>query len=286
MPELASVNGLVTTIADARIPIMDRGFLFGDAAYEVVRVYDKRPFMLKEHLERLDATCRGMRFANPPSPAAIETDCLELLDASGLSEAAFYIHLSRGNEGQGKTLEQFTRPNVVIRCEAPPDWPESYYADGIKLITMSDLRWSRGDLKTVNLLPRILAFEAAYQAQAAEALWVDPDGRVREGLSCNVFAWQSDTLVTPPLTGRILPGIPRSVILKLASDNNFDVRETPLLLDELLLADEVFICSTTRELIPVVSIDDSIIGNGRPGTRTVQLLDFYRALARMKVDRR
>ena len=146
------------------------------------------------------------------------------------------------------------------------------------MITVEDQRWLRGDLKTVNLLPRILAFEHAFQADAAEALWVDPDGFVREGLSCNVFAWRSGTLTTPPLTGRILPGITRSAVLTLARRAGLTVAEARIPLTRLLNADEAFICSTTREIVPVVQVDEHPIGHGRPGSLTLDLYSHYKAL--------
>lgn len=279
MPELASVNGVVTPVQEARIPITDRGFLFGDAAYEVVRVYSQRPFLLRPHLQRLMATCQGMRFANLPTLEELEQQCLSLCQQSDLCEAAIFLHVSRGDDGQGKLLAEYTRPNIVIRCEAPPHWPETHYTQGVKLITVKDQRWLRGDLKTVNLLPRILAFEEAFQADAVEALWVDEEGFVREGLSCNVFAWLDDTLVTPPLTGRILPGITRQVILDLAGKQGAHALERKIQVDEILQAQEVFICSTTRELIPVVRIDQTAVAGSAPGARTLSLLDAYRHLA-------
>jgi D-alanine transaminase len=280
MPELASVNGVITPIPEARIPITDRGFLFGDAAYEVIRVYGGRPFTLREHLERLLATCEGMRLAAPPTCDALAAECQRLVDASGLGEAALFIHVSRGPDGQGPSLSDFTRHTVVIRCERPPAWPASHYTDGIKLITVEDSRWVGGALKTVNLLPRVLAFEAARDAGAAEALWVDPDGCIREGLSCNVFAWLEGRLVTPPLTGRILAGITRSTVLGLVDAQGHPAAEDCITVPGIRAAEEVFICSTTREIIPVVRIDDQLIGDGRPGARTRALLTNYREMAR------
>jgi len=280
MPALASVNGVISPISEARIPITDRGFLFGDAAYEVIRVYGGRPFTLTEHLERLLTTLTGMRFASPPTLEALAAECQRLIDASGLDEAALFLHVSRGPDGQGPALADATAHTIVIRCEAPPLWPACHYRDGIKLVTLDDSRWTGGALKTVNLLPRVLAFEAAHEAGAAEALWVDPDGCVREGLSCNVFAWIGGRLVTPPLTGRILAGITRSTVLSLVDAEGHPVVEDCVSVPAIQAADEVFICSTTREIIPVVQIDDARIGDGRPGARTMDLLAAYRRMAR------
>ncbi len=280
MPALASVNGVITSISEARIPITDRGFLFGDAAYEVIRVYGGHPFTLREHLDRLLASLAGMRFAAPPTYETPAAACQRLIDASGLDEAALFLHVSRGPDGQGPALADATDHTVVIRCEAPPSWPASHYTDGIKLVTLDDSRWVGGALKTVNLLPRVLAFEAAHEAGAAEALWVDPDGCVREGLSCNVFAWIGGKLVTPPLTGRILAGITRSSVLTLVDAEGHPAVEDCISVPGIRAAEEVFICSTTREIIPVVQIDDTTIGSGCPGSRTMDLLAAYRRRAR------
>ncbi len=143
---------------------------------------------------------------------------------------------------------------------------------------MADHRWTRSELKTVNLLPRTLAFEAAREAGALEALWVDGSGCVREGLSCNVFAWLDDSWTTPVLDGHILAGITRSTLLEVCREAGTSTCERCISIDELKGAPEVFISSSTRELMPVVRIDDDLIGDGRPGMRTLELLRRYRAL--------
>lgn len=281
MPEpLASVNGVVTPLAEAVVPVTDRGFLFGDAAYEVVRVYEGRPFRLEAHLERLLNTCRGLRFAAVPDAAELARTCRDLVRASGFADASLAIQVTRGrNQGHGP-LAAHTTPTIVVRVEEPPPWPAVWYVDGVALITVPEQRWAHNELKTVNLLPRILAFDDARAKGAAEALWVSEDGAVWEGLSCNVFAVEGGALLTPPLGPHVLAGVTRGAILELAPAAGLVVREQRLPRRDLLRADEVFIASSTREIVPVVRIDDETVGGGRPGPRTLDLHARYRAVVR------
>jgi len=235
---------------------------------------------MTQHLERLRVTCRGLQFAKVPALSDLAADCLDLVRLSGLTDAVLYLHISRGQESFGRKLSDYRSPNVIIRAAHPPAWPKSSYQDGVKVITLGDQRWSRAELKTVNLLPRVLAFEVAKSANAVEALWVDPDSTVHEGLSCNVFAWVNNLLVTPPLSGRVLAGITRSAIFEICRGAGIEFSELPLSLTDLYEAEEAFICSTTRQLMPVVSVDDRTIGSGRPGPKTQDLRRRYRDLVR------
>lgn len=281
---LASVNGVVTPLAQAVVPVTDRGFLYGDAVYEVVRVYDGHPFRLAAHIARLLASCRGLRFAAVPDAAALAQTCRDLVRASGLADASLALQVTRGPNRPEGALGLYDQPTVVVRVEPPPPWPAVWYMDGVALITVTEQRWAHNELKTVNLIPRILAFDDARARGAVEALWVGPDDAVWEGLSCNVFAVRGAALVTPPLGPHVLAGVTRGAILELAPAAGLEVREERLVRGDLLRADEVFIASSTREIVPVARIDGQPIAAGRPGPRTLDLHARYRALVRSSAD--
>jgi D-alanine transaminase len=280
MPELASVDGVVTPLAEAVVSITDRGFLFGDAAYEVVRVYGGVPFRLEAHVARLLHSCRGLRFAAVPDAATLARTCRDLIARSGLAEAALGVQVTRGLNGPTGVLSAYRTPSVVVRVERPPAWPAVWYEEGTALVTVPEQRWAHNELKTVNLLPRILAWDDAHAAGAAEALWTSPDGAVLEGLSSNLFAVFGAVLWTPPVGAHVLAGVTRGAVLELAPAAGLTVREERLPYEALRAADEVFTASSTRELVPVVRLDGAGIGAGRPGPRTLDLLARYRALVR------
>ncbi len=260
--------------ADARISVDDRGFLFGDGVYEVLRAGDGRLFEADAHVERLAIGMRTLRLPHPPiGLAGLRAVCEELLKRNGLlrGEATVYLQVTRGAAPRTHHFPSADTPPTLYVTATPFTPPAAVREDGAGAITTPDIRWARCDLKTVNLLPNAWAKQCAMDAGAAEAIFVR-DGAVTDGASSNVFAVIDGELRTPPLSTYLLPGITRRVVLALAHELDLAPRECPIMAGELRAADEIFITGTTTDVTPVVRLDDRPIGAGRPGpvTRTLQ----------------
>ena len=273
------LNGAYLPRGEARVSVDDRGFLFGDGAYEVTRVVRGRLFEGERHRARLTRTLHGLQIAlSDAAIAELDVVAERLLRENELleGEATIYLQVTRGVAVP--RTHHFppagTAPTVYVAASrfVPPD---ELRARGAKVITVPDIRWARCDLKTVNLLPNALAKQRATEAGADEAVFVR-DGVVMEGAHTNVFAVVDDELRTAPSTNRILAGVTRDVVLELAHEAGLRVREYPLLHDELPAASELFVTSTTSDVLPVVQVDGAVVGDGVPGAVTKQLHEALR----------
>ncbi len=258
------LNGEYTDFASATVSIEDRGFVFADGIYEVARVYNGKPFFLDRHLTRLRRSAAAIDLEVPYDEKALEDLLFEVLKRSGLANCEIYIQVTRGVARRNHVFPEHIKPSMFIGIRPGRDVPAEAYETGCRLITLADERWARCDLKTISLLPNVLAKEKAHREGAMEALLIR-DGFITEGTSCNVFMWSDGNLVTPISDNRILPGITRSVIFDIARERGYNLVERNITPDQILAAQEVFITSTTIELLPVVKIDETVIGNGRPG---------------------
>lgn len=263
----------------ASISVLDRGFLYGDSIYEVFRAYGGRPWALDEHLDRLERSARLLEIILPVSRAVLAHEIADTLAAAGHDEAYVRLIITRGSGPIGLDPGLATRPcRVIIVTALHPLSPE-LYAEGVKAHLVSARGRSAtlmaGGAKSGNYLPNIMALAAARKQGAHEALLLDETGRVAEGSSSNVFAVTGGGLRTPPERA-VLPGITRAMVLDLARRLGLTVAEEPLLPEALQGADEVFLTSTLREVLPVTRIDEHVIGDGRPGPVTRKLQEAYR----------
>ena len=270
------LNGEFVSKERATISVEDRGFIFGDGIYEVVRVIDGRIFEWGAHAARFARGLAGIRIAfEAPAIDALKGVCERLVADKGLAdgEATVYMQVSRGAAPRTHHFPPSgTRPTVYAsasRFVVPRDQRES----GVRAITFPDFRWLRCDLKTVNLLGAVLARQAAVEAGAYEAVLLR-DGIVTEGAATNAFAVVDGVLRTHPLGNLILPGITRQVIVELMNENGITFVEKGVTQGELLRATELFVCGTTSDVNPVISLDDKPVGAGTPGpvTRRLQTL--------------
>jgi D-alanine transaminase len=278
------LNGELTDYTEARVSLEDRGFYFGDGVYEVIRAYDGRPFALDKHLARLEHSAAGIELLVPKSSSELSILVERLVQRSGIPDAEIYIQVTRGAGRRNHLFPSKAEPTLVIGVRRTRELAPELWGTGCKLISLPDERWARCNLKTICLLPNVLAKQAASRAGAFDAVLVR-DGFVTEGSSSNIFAWQSGELLTPIADHRILPGITRAVVIELAADLGLKVDERDLSLAELLSAAEVFITGTTVELMPVVSIDGRAIGAGQPGATWERLYSAFGELtlgARMR----
>lgn len=268
------LNGRFLPYEQAAIPVEDRAFLFADGIYEVIRVYQGRPFRMAEHLQRLRRSAREIRLPEPDC-AELQQVCEKLLSLNNLSEATIYIEISRG--AYAPRSHGFPKgpvhPNTLVIARAFQPHPQLNLA-GVKAVTVPDQRWARCDIKSVSLLPNILAKQKAVEAGAYEAIFVR-DGIAIEGSSSNVMAVMDGVIRTYPLCNYILGGVTRDAVLELAREMGYPVQEEGIPVDALDRCSEVWVTSTTSEVMPIVEIDGRPVGDGRPGPVASALYKAY-----------
>lgn len=266
---VAYVGGQYVPLAEARVPVLDRGFLFGDGVYEVLPAYLGRPFALKEHLARLARSLRELQIANPHTDAQwagiVERLVRENAPLAGTQDLMVYLQVTRGAPAvRAHAFPSGTPPTVVGMCGALPMPGEAALRDGVGAITRPDIRWARCDIKSTALLANVLAVQAAREQGCNEVI-LHRDGRVTEGGSSNVFAVLGTAVITPSKTHEILPGITRDILLELLRGARIPLQERRLTLTELRSAEEIWITSSTREVLPVTRLDGDPVGGRKPG---------------------
>ena len=278
MPDLAYVNGEIMPIEKAVVPIEDRGYQFGDGVYEFVASYEGRLFMLEEHLDRLERSMRELAF-DPISRSEIKAAICDLSMRSGYLRAGVYIQITRGVAPRNHAITPNMPPQIIMTIRPINEIPADMRKNGATAITAEDTRWSRCDIKTVQLLANSLAKQKALDSGCDDAIFVSDQGILREGTSSNLFIVSSGKLRTHPLTDNILPGITRMVVQNLCKAADLDVEESFFGTDALYGADEVFLTGTVNEVLPVVCIDGRPIGDGKVGPITRRLYDLLRKQA-------
>jgi D-alanine transaminase len=273
--QIAMINDKIVPADELELAYLDRGIYFGDGVYEVVRSYDGKIFALEEHLQR---------FAN--SLAAIEIGGVDIdrirsrvrkaFDTAGISNAKIYFHITRGSAPRNHTWETDLKPNFFLTVTELPDDTEAK-TKGIAVSTHPDWRWKRCDIKSLNLLPNVLARTDAAKKGCAEAILVDEAGLITEGAGSAFFAIFGQTLQTAPLTANILPSITRKFAIEAGKNIGLDIVEKSFTSQQAGRADELFIAVTTKDIVSVVKFDGKFIGDGRPGKYTKLLLCEFRS---------
>ncbi|WP_454286821.1 D-amino-acid transaminase [Rhizobium arsenicireducens] len=269
MPRIAYVNGRYLAHGDAGVHIEDRGYQFADGVYEVCEIRHGMIVDLSRHLDRLDRSLNEIRIPSPMSRAALVGVIREVARRNRVKNGLFYLQVTRGEARRDHVFPApDTAPSIVITAKSTdPTVIAAKNANGLKAITVADNRWDRVDIKTVGLLPNVLARQAAKEAGAQEAIYVDARGMVTEGAATNVWIVDGDgNLVTRPAEQGILRGITRTTLKDVAQSLAIPVVEREFSRDEMLAAREVFITAATSICFPVVEIDGQTIGNGHPGT--------------------
>jgi branched-chain amino acid aminotransferase len=273
------VDGELRAARDARVSVFDRGFLYGDSAFEVMRTYRRIPFRQGEHLQRLRTSCERIMLRLSVGDEALARDIARTIDASSLDECNVRVMVTRGIGPLGLDLTQALDPSVLIFATPLHPPPSAAYEDGVAVGLVHAARATDGTAaqgaKTSNYLGAVLALHQVRERGCHEALIVGPHGEVIEGATSNVFAVRAGGLITPPIEAGILAGITRRTVIELAAQLSMAVQETQLHPSDLYRADEVFITSTVREIVPVVRVDDIAIGAGRPGPITRRVRAAY-----------
>jgi len=271
------LNGAFMPIADAKVPAMDRGFLFGDGAYEVIPVYSRRPFRLSEHLRRLQHTLDGIRLANPHDEAEWTRLIGEIVGRNEGEDQSVYLQITRGADSRrNHAFPARVTPTVFIMSEPLGTPPPAQRENGIAVVSAPDVRWLRCDLKTISLLANCLLRQQAIEAGCVETI-LFRDGFMTEGAASNIFAIRSGVLLAPPKNHLMLPGITYDVVLELAARHGLPCEVRDVLEAEARGADELWMTSSTKEVLPIVLLDGQPVGAGRPGPIFAQMYAWYQA---------
>ena len=253
------LNGQFLPLTEARIPVLDRGFLFGDGIYEVIPVYGGKPLRLEEHLRRLERSLAAIRMSSPLTDAEWSSIFSRLITGTG--DQYLYLQVTRGADSKrDHAIPAGIPATVFVMCSPITPMP----TNGIKAITVEDIRWNRCDIKAITLLANVLLRQDAIDAGAAEAILVR-DGRVLEGAASNVFIASHGAIVTPPKGKTILPGITRDLVLELAREAGQSAEERHFDIEELRAASEIWMTSSIREILPVIELDGQPVSGGNPG---------------------
>ncbi len=276
MPDVVYLNGRIVPPSEAMIPVDDRGFLFGDSVYEVLRSYDGRLWALTRHLRRLARSLDAIDLHTitlDQARAAIE----ETYRASELPNALIYLHSTRGVAPRAHAYPRDLQPTVLVTVRDIAPALTTIDFNGVAAITAPDLRWRRCDIKSTNLLPNVLAKTRAHDQGVDEAILIDADGCVTEGSSTSVFWVAQNRLFTTPAGPEILPGITRELLADIARAEGIPLLAERVQLDRFRRAGEIFLAGTVHEVCPVIRLDGAPVGHGRAGPLTLQLQKAYRA---------
>jgi D-alanine transaminase len=282
MSRIAYVNGQYVPHSHAMVGIEDRGFQFADGVYEVCEVRGGHLIDERRHMARLDRSLRELRMNHPMSPRALAIVMRETVRRNRVRDGIVYVQVTRGEMRRDFPFPpEGTRPSIVVTSRSHDTARNEKLAEkGIAVVTMPDIRWQRVDIKSVALLPNVLAKQQAREQGAREAWLVDEEGRVTEGASSNAWIVTSDgVLVTRPLSGDILPGITRSVVLDLIARQGLRFEERPFTVDEAYAAREAFVTSASQLVMSVVQVDGRPVGNGAPGLVASALRRDYHSQA-------
>lgn len=267
MPDIGFLNGRFMPLQETMISVEDRGYQFGDGVYEVIRTYGGVPFQLEAHLARLERSAQAIGLPVPYQLREWRSFVAEGIRLGAHPESKVYIQLTRGVAPRDHVFPAGCSPTTVMTVREMRPLAPALRETGVGVMTLEDFRWGRCDIKSINLLPNVLARQRAKEAGAFEAVFVR-EGTVTEGAVSNVMAVKAGTLITAPEGERILAGVTRAVILALARKEGVPVQERFLGLEELRAADEVFLTGTTVEVLAVVRVDEAPIGIGIPGELT------------------
>jgi D-alanine transaminase len=274
MTRIAFVNGAFLPEAEAVVSIFDRGFLFADGVYEVIALVDGRFVDDGPHLDRLERSLREIQLALPMPRAELHGHLRELVTRNGVSEGLVYLQVTRGPAERDFAFPAAPTPTVVAYARPLAVIEHPRAAAGATAITVPDQRWARRDIKSVALLPQVLAKQAARAADAFEALMIDGQ-HVSEGGASTLFMVRDGALVTHELGTSVLPGITRERIFTLAAAHGIAIHERRIATSELATADELFLTAATAFVMPIVQVDGATVGAGTPGPITTQLRAAY-----------
>ena len=277
----AYLNGRFLPLADAKVPVLDRGFVFGDGVYELVPVYSKKPFRLDEHLRRLQGSLDGIRLANPHDVAGWRERILQLIALQDFADQSLYIQVTRGTPDEGQpprdhAFPKGVRPTVFMFAQPLVTATPEQKTAGVCAVTAVDNRWLRCNIKAISLLANILLRQQAVDVECAETVMLR-DGFLTEGAASNIFVVKNGVLMTPPPSNLMLTGITYDVVLELAATHGIPHEVRAITEAELRAADELWMTSSTREVMAIVKLDGAPVGAGVPGPLAQRMDGLYQS---------
>lgn len=271
---LANWNGELMNLRDVKVSVLDRAFLFGDSIYEVLRIYRGCPWRMEDHLDRLAQGLSALKI--PFEMSTVRKRLIDTINKSAMREAIAYTQITRGAARRHHRYPERIEPNCLIYVEPFDDPFVQTRINGAYAITYLDIRWCRNDLKTTSLVANCMAAQAAYEKQAIEAILVNKNGIVTEASHSSVFAVKNNKVIVSPAAESVLPGITKKQVIELCRKTEIQVDERLLPADQINAVDELFITSTTEEIVPIVKVDDIQIGSGKVGEITRQLQTAFK----------
>ena len=268
------LNGEFMPIEQARVPVLDRGFIFGDGVYEVIPVYSRLPFRLAEHLRRLQSSLDSIKLANPHDDATWTRLIGHLIELNEPEDQSLYMHVTRGPAKRDHAFPKDVTPTVFLMSNPLTTPPQQQVNEGVCAITAVDNRWLRCDIKAIALLPNVLLRQEAVEAGCVEAVLLR-EGFMTEGAASNIFVVRNDVLLAPPKNHLMLPGITYDVVLELAQAAGIRHEVREISEAELRGAQEVWLTSSTREVLAITRLDDAPVGNGKPGPMFSRMYALY-----------
>jgi len=268
------LNGDFLDADQAQVSVFDRGFLLGDGVYEVIPVYAGVCFQLAGHLERLQVSLDGVRMDNPYTVERWQAVIEQLVEKNGGGDQSVYLQVTRGVAPRDHVFPKNTIPTAFVMSNPLHPVPEKYKTEGIAAITLPDIRWQNCNIKAITLLPNSLLKQQAQDRGAQEALLIR-DGYLTEGAASNAYAVIDGTIYTAPKDEKVLPGITRDVVLELATNNNIPLIEQAVTESQLQQADEIWVSSSTKEVLPITTLNDQKVGTGLPGTVWLKMDALY-----------
>ncbi len=272
--QFAMIDDKLIPLNEVGQEYFDRGIFFGDGVYEVIRSYNGKIFALDEHLERFSASLKAIEITKVDIEQ-VRSRIIQAFDAANISNAAIYFHITRGSGPRNHAGGDDLKPNFFMTIKELED-DTKVKTQGISVITYPDQRWKRCDIKSLNLLPNVMARRHAAKKGCDEAIFVNEEGFITEGAASAFFAINQKKLQTSPLSANILPSITRKFVIQAAKSVGLDIVDKSLTPQEACLCDELFIAVTTKDIVPVVKFDDKTIGNGKPGKFTQALAKEFR----------
>ena len=276
---IAWINGKITSLADARVPFLDRGYFFGDGVYEAIKVSAGKLFALENHLERLERSLKGIRIPAPKTKAQFAAIIRQCVEKAAIPEAMVYLQVTRGVGPRMHAFLPNAEPMVTLFVSPLPPVSQAVRKAGVTCITTADERWAHPHIKTLNLLPNVLARQLAQEQGAYEAILVRGEqpggGLITEAASSNVVAVIDGQVATPPTNGTILPGITRAIMIETAHQAGIMIQERDLTLQELRRAQEIMVTNTAVEILGVRGLDGVPVGNGQTGSVTQRLYEIF-----------
>ena len=275
------LNGHYMPIEEAKVSVLDRGFIFGDGVYEVIPVYSRKPFRLESHLRRLRHSLDGIRLANPHSDAEWTAIIIELIKRNAAQDQYLYLHITRGVAKRDHAFpDPPVKPTVFMMSNPLLTPPAALLASGVGAVSAEDNRWLRCDIKAIALLPNVLLRQMAVDAGCAETILIRENEFMTEGAASNIFVVKNGKLLAPPKDNLMLPGITYDVVLEIAAANRIPHEVRRISAVEVFAADELLLTSSPKEVLAIPTRDGKPVGTGKPGPMFARLHRLYQDFKR------